>query len=182
MKLLENRVFSLFCALLIVFFSTVWNIDRDLEKRADAVENTWEEKYGIEEKLEERCSDAAQLWSVLRDYPALSGECDELRKSYNALYEMDMDAEHASALYLANEGLTKAAEALMNAAGEVSLRAEDKEWAGRYYGNMVNAQRVILSSDYPQTQAEFARLLQAPHVALLRPFLTTDIPEPFGNT
>lgn len=172
---------SFLCALLMVLCATVFNLNHNLSKRADHLEDLWEADYGIEEKIEERCSEAAQLWSLLHEYDALRTPCDRLRTSYNALYNMEMDMEYASSLYTANEELSLAADALISALREEKLSEEDMQWAERYYSNMVNAQRVLLASEYIPAQREFAQLLNAPHVALLRPLLFVDLPQNFGE-
>ena len=180
MKFFENRAVALVCAVLIVFGSTVWNVNRRIDRRADALEDVWEEKYGIEEKLKERCSNASQLWGILRNYDALSGECHRLRNAYNALLDTDMDCDKAQKLYALNEELRLSAEAAMNRAEQLSLSADDREWAERYYSNMVNAQRLLTDANYHEAQREFSELLNTPYLTILKPFMDDDLPQKFA--
>ncbi|MCQ2439334.1 MAG: hypothetical protein MJ074_06200 [Oscillospiraceae bacterium] len=179
-KFLQNPAAAWICALVIVLGSTVWNLDRSLEKRARETEAVWEAKYGMEEKLQERCSNAAQLWSVLSRSDALSEECAALRAACNALYDADMVCTRAHELYALNEELSRAARQAMDAAALSPLSTEDAQWAERYYGNMLNAQRLMDEGDYHEAQRQFAQLLNAPHVALLRHLLNVDMPEAFA--
>ena len=180
MKFFENRAVALVCAILIVFSSTAWNVNRQIDRRADALEALWEEKYGIEEKLNERCNNASQLWSILQGYDALSGECRRLRNAYNALYDTDMDCEEAEKLFALNEELHLSAEAAMSKAGKLSLSAEDREWVERYYSNMVNAQRLIEDASYHEAQRQFAQLLNTPYLTVMKPFIDDDLPQKFA--
>ena len=180
MKFFENRAVALVCALLIVFGSTVWNVNRHIDKRADALEDVWEAKYGVEEKLKERCSNASQLWSVLKNYDTLSPECQRLRDAYNAFFDKDMDCEAAQYLFTLNEELSQAAEIAMQKAEKLTLAPDDREWAERYYGNMVNAQRVLTNAGYHDAQREFAELLNTPYLRMLKPFIEDDLPQKFA--
>ena len=180
MKLFENRAFALLCALLIVCGSTVANVDRHVEKRADKVEALWEAKYGMEEKIEERCSNASQLWSILHKYDALSEDANRLRSAYAALYDTDMDCDEAHRLFTFNEELSAAAESAMTAAKNASLSREDSEWAERYYSNMLNAQRLLESADYHAAQREFSRMLDTAYLRILRPFYDDELPQEFA--
>ena len=180
MKLFENRAFALLCALLIICGSTVANVDRHVEKRADKVEALWEAKYGVAEQLSERCSNASQLWSVLRQYDALSEAANRLRSAYNALYDTDMDCDEAHRLFTFNEELSAAAENAIAEAKNASLRGEDLEWATRYYSNMVNAQRLLESADYHKAQQEFSQMLDTTYLRILRPFYDDELPQEFA--
>ena len=180
MKFFENRAVALVCAVLIVCGSTAWNVHRRIDKRADALEEVWEEKYGMEERLNERCENASQLWSILRNYDALSGECQRLRNAYNAMKDTDMDCDEAQKLFALNEELRLSSEAAMTKAGQLSLSAEDREWADRYYGNMVNAQRLLAEASYHEAQREFAELLNTPYLTMMKPFMDDDLPQKFA--
>ena len=180
MKLFENRAFALLCTVLIVCGSTVMNVDRHVEKRADKIEEVWEAKYGVEEKLEERCSNASQLWSILQKYDTLSEAANRLRAAYNALYDTDMDCDEAHRLFTFNEELSAAAENAIAEAGNASLSRDDREWSERYYSNMVNAQRVLENAEYHEAQREFARMLDTPYLRILRPFYDDDLPQEFA--
>lgn len=180
MKILENRVLSALIAILIVIGSTAWNVNRNLSREADKLEEVWSEKYGVEEKLTERCSEASQLWSVLRNYDTLSEECAALRNSYNAIYNTELSMYEASVLFSLNEELSSASLAAMKAAENASLSSDDREWAERYYSNMINAQRLIENSDYHEAQQQYAALLNAPHIRFLLPLLSKSIPEQFA--
>jgi len=179
-KILENRAVALLCALLLVIGSTAWNIERNLDRQEDALEQVWAAKYGIAEKLAERCSNASQLWSVLSRYSSLSDVCARLRSAYNALYDTDMDMDRAERLFTLNEELNTAAAEAMSAAEKAGLSSEDSQWAQRYYSNMTNAQRLMEQADYHQAQREFAQLLEAPHVRLLLPLIEDELPQKFA--
>lgn len=180
MKLFENRAFALLCALLIVCGSTVMNVDRNVEKRAEKAEELWEARYGVEEQLEARCSNASQLWSILHRYDALADASLRLRSAYNAIYDTDMDCDEAQRLFTLNEELKSAAEDAMTAAKDASLSREDREWAERYYSNMVNAQRLLENADYHEAQREFAEMLDTTYLRILRPFYDDDLPQRFA--
>ena len=179
-KYLQNSTVALLCAVVIVLGSTLGNLNRNLSTKVQAVEELWTGKYGIVEKLEERCSSASQLWSVLHEVSALEEECAEVRSAYNALYDLDLDMAQAASLYTANERLSAASASLLSAAREECPESRNLELAESYYSDMVNAQRVLEQSSYHEALSELNDLFSAPHIALLRPFLRVTLPEEFA--
>ena len=168
----KHSVALLLCAL-IVLGSTLWNVNRHLEKEADKAEALFEAHNGIEEQIGNRIGYCSQLWSVSRDFPAAAA----FREAYNALYEAE-EADDVAAMAGANAELSRAAEALHVQLLASSRVTDDAEY---YYGLQQNAARVIdtAAADYNAAAEAYRSLTGSFPLALLRPFIFVEAPVPF---
>ena len=173
MAVFKNRGAALLLCLLLVLGSSVWNVNRNLEKEADKAEELFEAHNGIEEQIENRIGYCSQLWSVTGDFPAAGA----FRDAYNALYEAE-EADDIAAMAKANRELTSAAEALHSQILASSRVTEDAKY---YYGLQENAARVMetAAKDYNAAAAAYERLAGAFPLSLLRPLIFVEAPVPF---
>lgn len=173
MAILKKRSVALLLSLLVVLGSSLWNVNRNLEKEAEKAEELFEAHNGIEDQIESRISYCSQLWSVARDFPAAAA----FRDAYNALYEAE-EAEDVAAMVKANSELTRTAEALHTQILASSRVTEDAEY---YYGLQENAARVMetAAEDYNAATAEYQRLIGGFPLTLLRPLIFVEAPVPF---
>ena len=173
MAVFKNRGAALLLCLLLVLGSSVWNVNRNLEKEAEKAEELFEAPNGIEDQIESRISYCSQLWSVAGDFPAAAA----FRDAYNALYEAE---EHGSAADMAraNAALTLAAEELHTQILASSRVTEDAEY---YYDLQQNAARVAESAavDYNAAAGAYRRLTESFPLSLLRPLIFVEAPVPF---
>lgn len=174
MAVFKNRAVALLLALLVVLGSSVWNVNRSLEKEAEKAEALFEAHNGIEEQIESRISYCSQLWSVARDFPAAAA----FRDAYNALYEAE-DADNVAAMAKANAALTHAAEELHMQILASSRVTEDAEY---YYGLQQNAARLLdgeAAEGYNTAAAAYQQLIRSFPLSLLRPLIFVEAPVPF---
>ena len=173
MAVFKNRAAALLLCILVVLGSSVWNVNRNLEKEAEKAEELFEIHNGIEDQIESRISYCSQLWSVCRDFPA----ADALRSAYNALYEAE-EADDVAAMARANEALTLAAGELHVQILASSRVTEDAEY---YYDLQENAARVMetAAADYNAAAAEYQSLIKGFPLTLLRPLIFVKAPVPF---
>ena len=173
MAVFKNRAAALLLCFLVVLGSSVWNVNRSLEKEADKAENLFEAHNGMEEQIENRIGYCSQLWSVARDFPAAAA----FRDAYNALYEAE-EADDVAAMARANAELTRAAEELHTQILASSMVTDDAEY---YYGLQQNAARVMDTAavDYNAAAKAYQRLIRGFPLALLRPLIFVEAPVPF---
>lgn len=177
MKALENRGVALLAALLIVFGSTVWNVNRNLGRRADEADEAWFERYGAEEQLRDRSSYASQLWSLCQAQPELGEESHALRKAYNELYDALEEGDRAAAME-ANRALSEAADAAYRAYSRSAAGDNDRSAADRYFNYMTNAQRMLRDGRYNELAEEYALVRDNGYLNALSPLIFVD--EPVG--
>lgn len=155
MKILKKHGFSAAVLVIAVILGTLFGVHRSVGREARRIEAQFydgvyleNEKYtqaSISDMLEERANNAlGALTLVSGKYDALALPSDELRSARDAL----LSAESIEEKYLANIRLTKAAQALRDEAGSVSLDGRDGEGLAMYLDNMESAQRVIDGSAY----------------------------------
>ena len=174
MTVFKNRAMALLLCVLCVFGSSVWNVNRNLEKEAEKAEELFEAHNGIEDQIESRISYCSQLWSVARDFPSAAA----FRDAYNALYEAEEHGTPAD-MARANEELTSAAEKLHTEILAASRVTEDAEY---YYDLQQNAARVmdeLADKGYNSAAADYRRLTNSFPLSLLRPFIFVEAPVPF---
>lgn len=173
MAIFKNRAAALVLCVLVVLGSSVWNVNRNLEKTADKAEELFEAHNGIEEQIENRISYCSQLWSVARDFPAAAA----FREAYNALYEAEENGTAAD-MAKANAAVTRAAEELHTQILASSRVTEDAEY---YYDLQQNAERVTAAAakDYNAAVEEYQRLTKGFPLALLRPLIFVEAPVPY---
>ena len=173
MAVFKNRAAALVLCVLCVLVSSVWNVNRSLEKEAEKAEELFEAHNGIEDQIESRIGYCSQLWSVAGDFPAAAA----FRDAYNALYEAE---EHGSAADMAraNAALTLAAEELHTQILASSRVTEDAKY---YYDLQQNAARVMenAAEAYNASAAAYRRLTESFPLTLLRPLIFVEAPVPF---
>lgn len=177
----ENRAAALTLAVLIVLGSTVWNVNRRLERYADEAEAAWDAKYGPETQLRDRCSYASQLWSLCQSHEELDEESSALRDAYNALYECLEDDETALA-DSCNASLDLLALDAKNALCALpGVSGGDREMAEKYVNYMENAGRLLRDSEYNALCESYAERCDSPWLRFLRPVIFVDAPLTVGE-
>ena len=173
MAIFKNRAAALLLCVVAVLGSTVWNVNRNLEKEAEKAETLFELPNGIEEQIENRIGYCSQLWSVAGDFPAATA----FREAYNALYEAE-EADDVAAMAKASEALTLAAGELHTQILAVSRVTEDARY---YYDLQQNAARVMetAAKDYNAAVSEYQSLIDGFPLSLLRPLIFVEAPVPF---
>jgi len=173
MAVFKKRGAALLLCILCVLGSSVWNVNRNLEKEADKAEALFEAHNGVEEQIENRIGYCSQLWSVTRDFPAAAA----FREAYNALYEAE-EADDVAAMAKANNELSRAAGDLHVQILASSMVTDDAEY---YYSLQENAARVMetAAADYNAAAAEYQRLIKGFPLFLLHPLIFVEEPVPF---
>lgn len=174
MAVFKNRAVALLLSLLVVLGSSVWNVNRNLEKEAEKAEALFEAHNGIEDQIESRISYCSQLWSVARDFPAAAA----FRDAYNALYEA-AEAGSIAAMAGANAELSRAAGELHTQLLASSMVTDDAEY---YYGLQQNAARLLdgeAAEAYNAAVSAYQQLTRSFPLSLLRPLIFVEAPVPF---
>ena len=178
---LQKRPAAFALAVLIVLGSTIWNVNRALEGYAEEAEEAWEDKYGPERQLKDRCSYASQLWGLCQGHEELGGECSALRDAYNDLYRY-LDDEDLAQADLCNASLDALADNARNALCALpSVSADDRDMADKYVNYMDNAGRLLRDSEYNALCRSYAERCDEPWLRFLRPVIFVDAPVPVGE-
>ncbi len=180
LKFLKDPKVAVILTLLSVFAITVGNVNYHLGRRAQSAQEAWEGRHGAQEQLRDRCSYAAQLYSLCQSHGELAEECEALRRDYNLLYDC-LDQDDRWGALDANAALTLSAEKAAQALCALPGAAQgDRDYAERYRSYMENAARLLHDGEYNALCADYAQLCNQPWLRALRPLIFVDAPLPVG--